>query len=641
MKLWDCPGNGLKRLLACWATSLVIFHWNAAEAGQLNEPTVKGRYYDVEVPDTLDLAERGRLGINHFTESIREELNYEMVMGIGFAPDRALSVSMHMSGLGCCQAKCMEALGMLRMVSGSQQHLDREAKMLEMMAANVGEEGIWWVPRTSGKPWLGPEEAMPYANTHGEGRMLRAMITWYQYTGDTRWKALIDRMVDGLDRLFVVHKEDYAYVPIQGWMPEEYFRSCYVKGRGWKDTAEPANEKAGEEGSLFNHQANIAGPLATWYAVSGNKQALRLSGEMVRFFMKPKFWADFPGGEYPGVVGAEHAHWQGHLHGYVNALRSILDYAVVTNDTRLMLFVREGYEWARQAQGAIPSIGRVGDGQGCGIGRLIGLAVKLSYAGVGDYWEDVDQYIRNHAVEYQITAQDVLRMLGKGDLALAAREDELPDEVLRKLGEKDLPPAKGLPGITAADVIRTAIGEIPGSPTKTSSWQCCGSHGNMSFFYAWDGTLRQADGVVRVNLLLNRASPWMDLDSYLPYEGKVVLKNKAAREAFVRIPLWVEKQTVGCQIGAKGVSPEWLGRYLHFVDLKPQDVLTIHFPMAERTEKWTLGDKIHTFRFRGNTLLEATPPLSPLYDGRGEKYKGTKAPMRKVKRYVTSQILEW
>ena len=49
----------------------------------------------------------------------------------------------------------------------------------------------------------------------------------------------------------------------------------------------------------------------------------------------------------------------------------------------------------------------VGDGQGCGCGRLIGLAVKLSDNGVGDYWEDVDSYIRNHGVEMQFTPEDV------------------------------------------------------------------------------------------------------------------------------------------------------------------------------------------------------------------------------------------
>jgi hypothetical protein len=35
-----------------------------------------GRYYEDEVPDTLDLAERARLGLNYFTEIIQEDRNY-------------------------------------------------------------------------------------------------------------------------------------------------------------------------------------------------------------------------------------------------------------------------------------------------------------------------------------------------------------------------------------------------------------------------------------------------------------------------------------------------------------------------------------------------------------------------------------
>ena len=137
--------------------------------------------------------------------------------------------------------------------------------------------------------------------------------------------------------------------------------------------------------------------------LTGNEQALRLSGELVRFYTKPKFWADWKGGEYPRVEGAEHAHWQGHWHGYINTLRAIFEYAIATNDERLKEFVRDGYEWARQKGCA-----RIGyfDGQGCGCGRIIGLAVKLSYHGVGDYWEDVDQYIRNHGTEMQFTPED-------------------------------------------------------------------------------------------------------------------------------------------------------------------------------------------------------------------------------------------
>ena len=34
-------------------------------------------------------------------------------------------------------------------------------------------------------------------------------------------------------------------------------------------------------------------------------------------------------------------------------------------------------------------------------------------------------------------------------------------------------------------------------------------------------------------------------------------------------------------------------------------------------------------------------PYSPLYQGRPEKYKTTKAPVKKVKRYVSQQRLTW
>ena len=59
----------------------------------------------------------------------------------------------------------------------------------------------------------------------------------------------------------------------------------------------------------------------------------------------------------------------------------------------------------------------------------------------------------------------------------------------------------------------------------------------------------------------------MDIDSYLPYEGKVVLKNKNAREVFVRIPLWVDKKAVSCRIGNHTVPAKWFGNYLHFLNL--------------------------------------------------------------------------
>jgi len=498
--------------------------------------------------------------------------------------------------------------------------------MLEMLVSLQGEDGLHWAPGGPKKPWFDVQE--PFAMVHGQGRYLRAMIAWHQYTGEAIWKERIDRLVRGLDKM-VVHKDDYAYFPVYGWHEGEYTRSCYTK-KGWKDTVEPTNEKFGEEGSLFNHQGHVAGCLATWYVLTGNEAALRLSGELVKFLMKPKFWADFYSDQKQRTLYAQHAHWEGHLHGHVNALRAILEYALAANDVRLQQFVRDGYEWTRQ-RGLGCRLGPPDDWQGCGVGRLIGLAVKLSEAGVGDYWEDVDWYVRNHGSEMQILPEDKAHLQ-----TLLDPSQPVPNE----------------PQYRPCDVEKMIGGFCAvRDGAKRFVWLCCSPHGNMGLFYAWDATIRHSDGTARVNLLLNRASPWMDVDSYIPYEGKVVLKNKTAKEAFVRVPLYVNLRTVRCTVGTKSLQPRWFGRYLRIADLRSGDEATITFPLEERSESWyylpEYGERfaektgVYACKFKGNTLLEITPPLQPdLYRGR-LKYRSSEAPKVKVSRFVTPLQLRW
>jgi hypothetical protein len=218
------------------------------------------------------------------------------------------------------------------------------------------------------------------------------------------------------------------------------------------------------------------------------------------------------------------------------------------------------------------------------------------------------------------------------------------------------PAAPDYPSQTSEGVIEANIGAFASSvsPCKSTTGLCCSTHGNMGLFYAWDGIIRYQDGTAQVNLLLNRASPWMDIDSYLPYEGKVVLKNKTAREIFVRIPLWVDRQKVRCTRSGENLPKVWFGSYLRVEGLQSNDVLTLEFPMVERTEQWTIPklhpgwpvpeEQMHTLRFRGNTLVEITPPLmpdSPLYRSRPAKYEMAKAPTKKVTRYIVPITLKW
>ena len=176
--------------------------------GPSNLPAQSGAYYQDTVPDTLDLAERARLGLSYFTGLLDPKLGYEMPLTCNFSKAQPPYMVYNLNSIGTCQAKALEVMAYLRLMTGSKKDLDREKGMIDMMVSNLGEDGLYWVPGSPDKPWLGIQE--PFAATHGQARMMRAMIAWYQYSGDPVWKTRIDRMVNGLDRTFVVHKDNVS-----------------------------------------------------------------------------------------------------------------------------------------------------------------------------------------------------------------------------------------------------------------------------------------------------------------------------------------------------------------------------------------------------------------------------------------------
>lgn len=64
-----------------------------------------------------------------------------------------------------------------------------------------------------------------------------------------------------------------------------------------------------------------------------------------------------------------------------------------------------------------------------------------------------------------------------------------------------------------------------------------------------------------MNLLLNRASGWLGIDSFLPYERKVVIHNKTAKSIAVRIPRWADKKALASRSSGREVTPFFLCVY--------------------------------------------------------------------------------
>ena len=434
-------------------------------------------------------------------------------------------------------------------------------------------------------------------------------------------------------------------------------------GKGWQKARE--TEKVAPGGLLspgepsveMQVNGNPLRALSQWAAQTDDKESRELAAKVARFMTKPGLW----GGTAEGPSMAdpyEHARWQGHFHWFATGVVGLTDYATTTNDVQLLRYLKSYYEYSRQFGivriGFFPAVvtplnqrrrasqqvygGPGQNDEGCALADMLDIAIMLSEAGVGDYWDDIDSMVRNHLVEHQMLDRKRLQHIVAHS-----------------------PKFEMLPGIhNTENVIERNIGAFAScaEPTKMYAWwtMCCNANMMLAMHKAWDAIVRFDDGQAQVNLLLNRASPWVDIDSYLPYEGKVVFRNKHAESISVRMPLWVDRMAVRCAVNGRKSPFRWLGRQLQ-IDLQPHDTATLTFPMVETTEKHTERTYSTTYicRFKGNTLIDISPrpeefslkrissddgaftPLNkemayPLYQR--ESLKANKAPTKEVTRYV-------
>ena len=604
--------------------------------------------YQVEMPDTLDLVERAELALNGLGGTLDPERDYEMYFFVRFRANPPYML--HMGYDPENEPKYLESFPMMRTMSGTDTYLEAEQGLMAAALRRLSvEDGLYYSVAAPNRPWhsLGhpgyDDVAEDFAPVYGNGRMLRAMLVWYERDGDVEWEDRIRAMVRGLDRI-AVHRDDYAYYPDGG------FASAFSYPRsGWRHTKEPMDEHEGGEGSVVAYHGHQILGLARWAALSGDEQALDLARELTNFAMLPRFWKVNP--EPRGIAGDEKGRFDSHFHARAVALRGILEYAVVANDLRMKEFVRDSYEYGRSlgmaAIGWYPSP----DGQfceGCTLGDMAALGIRLSDAGMGDYWDDIDRLARNQLVEGQLVDAELLEEVAKsgpqrpaGSQWIVGNSGEYRPMVIYT-GQD-----------VSENVINRALGNYAGLSTPTTlpdTWvmQCCTGNGTQGLYYAWEGTVRYRDGQAQVNLLLNRASQWLDIDSYLPYEGKVVVHNKTAERIAVRIPAWVNRTEIRARVNDADRCFWWVGNYMQLDGLVPGDCLVVEFPMMERTERYTAcsrifrAEKEYTCVFRGNTLVDISPRDTrsggyPLY--LRDHMRATKAPIKTVARYVAPKLL--
>ncbi len=593
------------------------------------------------IPATLDLADHARVAINALALAMNPQKDYEPFG----------------SGVGqiFLAAKHLEALPMMRQMCGSDQHRDHEQAAMAHQVSLFGEDGLWYCPnnspeRRAGRGYQPTDE--DYTTPYADARMMLTMMAWHQRDGDSRWLERIERMAHGLMKI-AIRKDDYAYYP-----DAEYgFDWAYLKKSGWTQTAEPAGEHTGGEGTVRFYQANQIRALTRWWEMTGDESALELAGRLARFLTKPKFWEQ---SFVPDAAGLAHGHFRGHTHGAMTGIRGLLRYAMATNDNALLRFCQSSYEYLKQF--TLPRIGWVSAWIGpnpighriacetCTISGLIAVAAKLTEAGLGDYYDDIDAYARNHLIESQYSDEQRVTAICQAN-------------------------AQHLQQIAAGGWSRhNVLGGFQGASDLGGLYlmpcACCTGNASTALFYAWDSILRERDGNVDVNLLLNRQSPWVDVASWLPYEGKVRVRVKQATQVGVRLPGGVAGKGVGCQVSGvsstalkpetRNLKPAFVGNRLVFTNLKPGDVIEITFPVTEQTTRLSIPggqyckepsdipEQLYDVTFRGSTVVKVTTiqgntliPAYPVRTYQREHYRATQAPLRTVRPFIAPFQIRW
>jgi len=628
-------------------------------------PAYPGERYGALVPETLDLQERATLAVNVLTRATDPEADHEIYFSVDIRRNPPM---MDHNYSDQCQNKFMEALPLMRLVSGSRENLAVDRIWMETALRCIGPDGVFHHP-LRGRPWAlhgpwfsmrGGQEDKVRQRGHilspfFAGRLMSAMVNYARLDNAAMWHGEIKRVVDGLVRL-AVGKGSYAFYAPQVGHAEPDCRESVGDGSAAEDCwvalgLVHAYRETGYEPAiilarkLLNHTVEerrffepdgTFGPVAA--PPAGGKANEGMSPEALTRALRAH-QGDATAAAVADYIKPNLQHF--HTHTYV--LLAMLEYALTTGDEAWMELARRGFEYGKAhgnvLLGYFPEmLGRdvFETSETCEVADMIALGIKLSQAGVGDYWDDVDRWARNMFAEGQLTPERA---------ALLERYVAgLPVTPV----DRDTPVCGGVTpsGYETTDrVIERNIGAFAGWP-EPSNWglaimHCCTGNGTRSIYYLWDSILAYADGKLRVNLLLNRASPWADVDSHLPYTGQVDVKIKQPVDLAVRIPEWVKPDEVCVEVDGQARDISWDGRYAVVGDVQPGEVVTMRFPIAERTEKVWIEKRQYTLVIKGNDVVAIDPPgqACPLYDR--SHYRMNRTRWKEQLRFASAEEIEW
>ena len=177
---------------------------------------------------------------------------------------------------------------------------------------------------------------------------------------------------------------------------------------------------------------------------------------------------------------------------------------------------------------------------------------------------------------------------------------------------------------------------------------CCSGSGARALYAVWNemityvpSLMPMQPGQLRIHLLYNRASKWADIDSHISFVGRVDVKPKQPLMLDIRLPQWVQTADAQCTVDGQNRGLTFDGRYARVGRVAKGQVVSLTFPISERTERVTIVGRDYTLIIRGNDVVSIDPPGKYFALYQRDLFRTGEPTYRRVTRFVSEEEFPW
>lgn len=572
------------------------------------------------MPDTLTLEERAEYALGAMIGVADENHGYIPFFS-GFFQSKPAWMSHGNWDYGSSHGRLTDAIILARRMTASHYGEEIETHYHQNLMSFFHPDGLSY-RRNNFDPETIAEHMSRFedsASMIDQRAVLLGLTTWFMETGDEQVKAAADRHVAALKR--IARKEHDSW----------YYPASEFTDHGWPSFDAVHTRLCPDPAAMWGRQVM---PLIRYYQFTGNRDALELSENFVANIVERSgvFGED---GSFNRALGYRN----GHFHTRMGTLASIARFADVTDDSRLIAYVKKCFDWALTqctSFGWTPGdlYDQAYEHETCTLVDAIGTAIMLAEKGYSEYWGVAERFIRGHLTEAQLLNTSWITQYDRKD-----RDTE--NRTYYKVADR----LKGAFAGYAAPNDFVYSGQW-GRGHIMDVQTCCLAGGTRGLYNAWSHIVTEKNGRVSINLLLNRITDQLNLMSYLPHEGKVVIQAlKPIPELLVRIPQWCPYGAVevtidsadGTQKKIGGRQLPWLQKYfIKFTGIRPGDAVTVTFPMMERFTTEKAVNLEYRTHWLGDDVVGIDPQgiYYPLYSG---KQIFDKAPMKETTMHLETR----